>query len=144
MSATETRLTLQEYLDLEYPFNVTVDPDIGGFVVDFPDLPGCMTQVDTLDELAEMANEARMLWIETASDEGVEIPPPRYPETYSGKFNLRLPKSLHRKLVESAEGDGVSLNQYVVGLLSEAVALRAIERRLSALEASLGVPAPKL
>ncbi len=33
---------------------------------------------------------------------------------YSGKLSLRIPKSLHRELVEAAEREGVSLNQYAL------------------------------
>jgi predicted RNase H-like HicB family nuclease len=117
-------MTLEDYLALEYPFTVTVDPDVGGYVIDFPDLPGCMTQVDALDELPEMAEDARRLWIETAFADGIEIPLPSYPETSSGKFNVRLPKSLHRRLAESASHEGVSLNQLVLALLSESLATR--------------------
>ena len=65
-----------------------------------------------------MAEEVRPLWIEAAYEHGIDIPLPSYPEEYSGKFVVRLPRSLHRRLAESAERDGVSLNQYVVMLLS--------------------------
>lgn len=37
---------------------------------------------------------------------------------YSGKFNVRLPKSLHAALVSEAEAEGVSLNQLVVAKLA--------------------------
>jgi antitoxin HicB len=40
-------------------------------------------------------------------------------EKFSGKFVLRLPKSLHRKLARNAKKENVSLNQYAVLLLSE-------------------------
>lgn len=33
---------------------------------------------------------------------------------YSGKLNIRIPKSLHRHLSESAKNDGVSLNQFIL------------------------------
>jgi predicted HicB family RNase H-like nuclease len=69
-----------------------------------------------------MAEEARTLWIETEYEAGEEIPLPSYPPEYSGKFNLRLPKSLHAQLAQSAEREGVSLNQYVVMLLAAAEA----------------------
>jgi hypothetical protein len=36
---------------------------------------------------------------------------------YSGKFNVRLPKSLHAALASEAEAEGVSLNQLVVAKL---------------------------
>jgi hypothetical protein len=37
---------------------------------------------------------------------------------YSGKFNVRIPKSLHAALVSEAEAEGVSLNQLVLAKLS--------------------------
>ena len=109
---------LEYFLDLEYSLNIIADPD-GGYVVLFPDLPGCLTQGDTLEEAISMAEDARTGWIETEYERSAgDIPMPSYPVEYSGKFNVRLPKSLHRALSESAERDGVSLNQYVVMLLA--------------------------
>lgn len=120
-----TRRPLADYLAREYRFNVIAgDPAEGGYVIEFPDLPGCMTSIEALDELVPMANEIRELWIETVYEHGDEIPEPTYPETYSGKFNVRLPKSLHRLLARQAEADGVSLNQYVVALLAAGTASR--------------------
>ena len=128
---------LDHYLALEYPFNVVADPD-GGYVVLFPDLPGCMTQVERLDEVGPMAEDARLLWLETTYEQGeLDIPLPSYPEEYSGKFNLRLPRSLHRRLAESAERDGVSLNSYATELLGRGDAQERVERRLATLEARL-------
>ena len=116
MGATN-RKPLNYYLELEYPFDVVAEPE-GGYVILFPDLPGCMTQVESLAEVGPMAEEARSLWIETAYDHGIAIPSPSYPEEYSGKFNLRLPRSLHCLLAEAAKRDNISHNQYAVMLLS--------------------------
>lgn len=129
---TTVRKSLDEYLALEYPFQVIADPD-GGYVVLFPDLPGCMTQADSYEEIAEMAQDVRALWIESAYDQGLEIPLPSYPEEYSGKFNLRLPRSLHRRLAESADQEGVSLNQYVTQILARGDAQMKVERQLETL-----------
>lgn len=119
------RAPLADYLAREYRFNVIAGyPDEGGYVIEFPDLPGCMTQIESLDELVTMANEVRELWIETEYERGMEIPEPTYPEEYSGKFNVRLPKSLHRQLAEQGAEEGVSLNQHVVALLAAGNALR--------------------
>jgi predicted RNase H-like HicB family nuclease len=52
-------------LNLQYP--VTLYPDQeGGYVAQIKDLPGCLTQGETLDEAIANINEARELWIETA------------------------------------------------------------------------------
>lgn len=121
VTETRSRRKLTEYLALEYPFRVDADPD-GGYVISFPDLPGCMTQVESIGEVASVADEIRRLWITTEYEEGEEIPLPSYPPEYSGKFNVRLPKSLHRRLAQRAEREGVSLNQLVVALLAEGAA----------------------
>lgn len=133
---TTSREALEYYLNLEYPFNVIADPD-GGYVILFPDLPGCITQADTLEDVITMARDARELWIETAYEDGMDIPLPTYPEEYSGRFNLRLPRSLHRALAESAKREGVSLNQYVVSLLARRDANARVERRIRDLESRL-------
>ncbi|MBI2941038.1 MAG: toxin-antitoxin system HicB family antitoxin [Chloroflexi bacterium] len=130
---TAARNKLQEYLLLQYPFHVVADPD-GGYVILFPDLPGCMTQVERIEEIPAAAEEIRTLWLETEHAAGADIPLPSYPEEYSGKFNVRLPKSLHRKLAEGAERQGVSLNQYMVDLLARGDALARVEQRLARIE----------
>lgn len=61
-----------------------------------------MTQIETLDEVGPMAEEIRMLWLETEYNAGEEILSPSYPEEYSGRFVLRMPKSLHRTLAQAA------------------------------------------
>lgn len=130
-------MALGDYLALEYPFSVIADPD-GGYVVEFPDLLGCVTQAETLDEVVPMARDAFEIWMESAYEqEDLEIPPPSYPEEYSGRFNLRLPRSLHRKAAEAAERDGVSLNTYVGEVLARGDAQVQIERRLRDLEQRL-------
>lgn len=137
-----TRKDLAWYLALHYPFTVSADPD-GGFVIVFPDLPGCMTQTETWEEIGALADDARRLWLESAYEQGeFDIPLPSYPEEHSGKLNLRLPKSLHRHLAEGADREGVSLNSYIVTLLCGRELQARIERRLDALEERLGGSAP--
>ena len=128
----EPRKPLSHYLSLEYTFEVIADPG-GGYVIRFPDLPGCLSQTDDLKDVPWIVDEIRKLWIEGEYEDGHSIPLPTYPEEYSGKFNLRIPKSLHRKLAESAAADGVSLNQYVTMLLSRGDAQERIDARLEAL-----------
>ena len=43
----------------------------------------------------------------------------RSEDRYSGKFVVRVPKSLHRSLAAAAEREGVSLNQYALYKLSK-------------------------
>jgi len=135
----ERQKPLEFYLGLQYPFRVDADPD-GGYVIEFPDLPGCLTQADEPDEIGPMAEEARSLWIETEFEAGKAIPLPSYPPEYSGKFNLRLPRSLHARLAESAEREGVSLNQYVTMLLAAGQAAADVSRSSLVPDAEGGKP----
>ena len=83
-----------------------------------------------------MIEEARRLWLESAYEDGLDIPLPRDLEQYSGKFFIRAPKSLHRKLDRMAKREGVSLNQYLVATLSRSVGMeearRSVTRKRSA------------
>lgn len=65
--------------------------------------------------------DAMRAWIETALEDGQPIAEPRQHTEYSGKFVLRVSRTLHRQLVEAAEAEGVSLNQLCSTLLAQAV-----------------------
>lgn len=114
------RRELEYYLNLRYPVTVHPDPE-SGFVAEIEELPGCMTQAETLEEVFKAIEEARQLWIKTAYDEGQDIPLPRDMAKYTGKFVVRIPRGLHRDLVRAAKLEGVSLNQYVTSLLASGV-----------------------
>ena len=43
----------------------------------FPDLPGCVSAGDTLDEAMANAAEALSLWVDVAQEHGQKIPSPR-------------------------------------------------------------------
>jgi predicted RNase H-like HicB family nuclease len=47
------------------------------YVVDVPDLPGCMTHGDTRMQALKNAEEAIAFWIDSAREDGEAIPQPR-------------------------------------------------------------------
>lgn len=110
--------TLNEYLALPYRMELVKDPDEGGFVVSFPDLPGCITCGETLEAAVANAADAKRAWLQAALEDGLPVREPDNLENYSGQFKLRIPKSLHRSLAEHARQEGISMNQYCVYLLS--------------------------
>jgi predicted RNase H-like HicB family nuclease len=116
------RKPLKYYLELNYPVTLHPAPE-GGFVAEIEDLPGCLAQGDAVNKAYKMIEIARKMWIEVAYEDGQNIPLPRTEAQYSGKFNVRFPRSLHRKLDQLADREGVSLNQYLVATLSHAVGL---------------------
>ena len=54
---------LKYYMNLSYRMEIVEDKDEGGYVLSYPDLPGCMTCSDSLDDLLELAKDARETWI---------------------------------------------------------------------------------
>lgn len=125
MSKTSHDKPLDHYLNRRYPFLVHASED-GGYVAEIEELPGCVTQAETLQEVEERIEDARRAWIEVAYEDGLEIPPPRTETEYSGKFIVRVPKTLHRELAEAASRENTSLNQYVLFLLSSGTVGRTI------------------
>jgi len=113
--------TVDYYMNLPYTIELRHDPEDEGWFVRIKELRGCMSEGDTPEEALAMIQEAMALWLEVALEEGIPIPEPRLEEEYSGKFVVRVPRSLHRELVERAREEGVSLNQYINVALAQAI-----------------------
>ena len=108
--------TLNEYMSMSYKMEIIEDQDEGGFVISYPDLPGCITCGETIESAMQNAKDAKREWIRAALEEGIEIYEPDSLENYSGQFKLRIPRSLHRSLAEHSQREGISMNQYCVYL----------------------------
>ncbi len=111
--------TLDFYMSLPYRMEIIPDVDEGGYVVKFPELPGCITCCDSMSDIAEISADCKRQWLLAAIEDGVDIPEPTSAEEFSGQFKLRLPKSLHKTLSERSKAEGVSMNQYCVYLLTK-------------------------
>ena len=114
--------TLDYYLSLPYRMEIIPDMEEGRYTAKFPDLPGCLTCAETIEELVESASDAKKVWLTAALEDGIEIAEPgEYAELleYSGQFKLRMPRSLHRSLSVHAKQEGISMNQYCLYLLTK-------------------------
>jgi antitoxin HicB len=113
---------------LDYPFQVRPLPEEegGGYLIEFTDLPGCLSDGETIEEAVTNGADAVRSWVETAREFGDPVPPPSRPsdDAYSGRWNMRVPKSLHRRLAERAKAEGVSLNTLAITLLAEGLGRR--------------------
>ena len=114
----KTMKTLDDYLAMSYPMELVEDKEEGGFVISYPNLPGCITCAETMEAALANAQDAKRAWIEAALEDGIEIEEPNSLEKYSGQFKLRMPRSLHKALAEHSQKEGISMNQYCVYLLS--------------------------
>ena len=54
--------------------------ELSGYTVYFPDLPGCITEGDTIEDALHMAKEALELFIDSMEEDGEAIPTPSLPE----------------------------------------------------------------
>ena len=57
--------TLNDYLAMSYRMEIVEDKDEGGFVVSYPELPGCITCGETIERAVENAADAKKAWLES-------------------------------------------------------------------------------
>ena len=110
--------TIEYYMKLPYRIEIIPDAEEGGFTALCPELPGCFTCAETIEELFMNIEDAKREWIASELKDGADIPEPLNLMDYSGQFKIRIPKSLHKSLAENARREGISMNQYCVYLLS--------------------------
>lgn len=112
--------TFEYYMSL--PYRIVFYPaSEGGYVAEIPDLPGCLTQGDDMQDTLAMIEDAKAA---IAMQDNEEIPEPEVEEKYSGKFLVRIPKSLHKDLALRAKKEDVSINQLATYLFSSGIGKR--------------------
>lgn len=112
--------TLKDYINLPYNYVVKQINDESGkyFYAYVLELDGCQSTGETFEEAYKNVKDAMKEWLEIKIENNLEIPLPIGYENFSGKFIVRIPKTLHYKLSIAAEQEGVSLNQYALYKLS--------------------------
>ena len=111
---------LDYYMGLNYVVEVIKNEESEGYTLYCPELRGCITSADTIEDGVAMIEDAKKCWFEACIEENIQIPLPSSLENYSGQFKLRIPKSLHKILAEKSRQEGISMNQYCLFLLSRA------------------------
>lgn len=111
---------VKDYMSLPYNYIVQPINDESGFYfyAHVMELDGCQSTGETFEEAYENLMEAMEGWIEAKLEGGFEVPLPVGYDDFSGKFMVRIPKTLHYKLSAEAKEEGVSLNQYALYKLS--------------------------
>ena len=109
-------MEVKDYMKLPYTRRVQEMNDESGhyFYGRILELDGCQSISDSLEGLYESINEAMEGYIEIKLENNLHMPIPEATNNYSGKFVVRLSKSLHQRLVIEDEKEGVSLNQLVL------------------------------
>lgn len=122
---------------MRYPIAIEIGDDATAFGVVVPDLPGCFSAGDTLDEAMAGAEEAAALWIDATLDAGGAVPPPSSLEAvranpdFAGwsfgvvtidpallddaveRVNITLPRRVLMRLDAMAKAAGESRSGYV-------------------------------
>jgi predicted RNase H-like HicB family nuclease len=129
---------------MRYPVLIEEGSEHAAFGVAVPDLPGCFSAGDTLDEAMEAAKEAAAAWIDAALDAGAPVPSPspladaRMLPGYEGwslgiveldpalfddsieRVNITLPKRVLRRLDDLAAARQMSRGAFISELTMRA------------------------
>jgi antitoxin HicB len=114
-----------------YPFIIRPlsEAEGGGYLIEFPDLAGCVSDGATPEEALANGMDAMASWLHAAALHGDPIPEPithQQESAFNGKILLRVPRSMHGRLVSRARQEGVSLNQLTLALVAEGMGARSL------------------
>jgi len=118
----------------KYSINLSWSDEDGCYIALIPELPGLSAFGDTPEEAAAEAKTAAEGFIKVYKEDDCELPKPRKLSTHSGQTRLRLPKNLHMTLSHEAKAEGVSLNSYIVHILSERHIAHKTDKKLDRIE----------
>ncbi len=110
----------------KYSVNVFWENEDQCFIATCFEFPLLSAHGDTREEALSEFQLVLEMAIESYTEDNLELPKPKTSVSHSGQFRLRIPKTLHRNLSEAAEKENVSLNTYVISLLSENHTLKKI------------------
>lgn len=104
-----------------YLINILWSDEDQCYIAEVPELEGCITHGPTPATAAKNAQDAIASWIRAAKRLSHPIPEAVAKRQVSGKFNVRLPRELHKALVIKSVREGTSLNHLISSLLSHSV-----------------------
>ena len=100
----------------------------GGYLLEYPDIPGCMSDGETVEEAIANGREALRDCNEVFKESGRKLPKL---SVEAAQWRQRLPRTLYLKLTKQAESEGVSINSFVTAIIAEAIgSKRAGSRRV--------------
>jgi predicted RNase H-like HicB family nuclease len=104
-----------------YSMRVFWSAEDDAFIAACPELHGISAFGVSPEEAAKELRQAITLAVDVMVEDGDPLPEAATLHDYSGQLRLRMPKSLHARLSDDAEAEGVSLNSLIVTRLAESV-----------------------
>ena len=101
-----------------YTYRVTWSAEDGEHVGLCAELPSLSWLAPTPEEALQGVRALVASAVKVMADLGEEVPQPLAERHYSGEFRVRIPPTLHRKLVMDAHEQQVSLNRLVSAKLA--------------------------
>ena len=68
--------SIEEYMSLPYRMEITMDELEGGYVISYPDLPGCLSSGQSIEETIKNGEDAKRAWFAAAIEQRLEISEP--------------------------------------------------------------------
>ena len=99
---------------MKYAIVVAYSDEDEGYIATVPELPGCSAFGDTEEEAIKEIKIAASLWLSAAKNAKRPIPEPIVEKKFKGRFPLRIPEDIRRRLELEAKRQGVSLNQLIL------------------------------
>lgn len=110
-------------------YRITIRPlsknEGGGYRVEYPEIPGCISDGETVEEAIANGREALRDCLDVFKESGRKAPKPG---VEAAQWRQRLPRTLYMKLTEQAKTEGVSINSLVTAMIAEAVGARRARR----------------
>lgn len=100
-------------MNKHYPFNIEWSEEDQEFKATCPAFPGLSAFGESEEEALKEAKVALAGFIETCEASNIPLPEVADHTSFSGKLQLRLPRSLHKTATEMASQEAVSLNTYI-------------------------------
>ena len=97
----------------DYKCDIKWSVEDKAYVVSFPDLPGCVTHGDTLEEAIKNSKIAKGLYLESLREHGLPAPERLADKVYAGEIAVRIPPDLHKEVAIRAHYKGISMSQYI-------------------------------
>ncbi len=118
--------------DYRFEMRRLTDEEGGGILISFPDLPGLISDGDTYEEAIANGREAFSEWIEGWLEMGRKVPLPSTDDDIDpAKFVLRMPHSLHLRVMATAAAEGVSANLLLTTIIAEGIAVRSLKKSIA-------------